>query len=406
MTHSKLPVHRGSIVLLAAALILAACGGDDDTAPDSAAASGEAAVEATTTQDTEATTPPSTTTRADTATTDGSDSQTDTDTDTGTDTDGKPVVEIPAEPPTELVVTVLIPGDGPVAEVGDTVTVNYVGVRSEDGVEFDNSYDRGQPFPLVLGTGSVIQGWDQGLVGAQQGARVQLDIPADLAYGDQARSDVIRANEALTFVVDVVAVEKPPVVTAPPMADPAECPATDGSEPQQQEFSEMQPFCIDVTKTYTAEIETNFGLITVELLPGAAPQNVNNFVTLARYQYFDGTDCHRVLTDFVVQCGDPQGDGFGGPGYTIPDELPLPGEYQPGSIAMANTGQPNSAGSQFFIITGPNGAALPPQYSLFGDVIGGIETVGELNTLENPDGDNGVPPLETITIESVTIVES
>ncbi|MFW2333727.1 peptidylprolyl isomerase, partial [Ilumatobacter sp.] len=116
--------------------------------------------------------------------------------------------------------------------------------------------------------------------------------------------------------------------------------------------------------------------------------------------------CHRVITDFVVQCGDPQGDGYGGPGYTIPDELPLPGEYRAGSIAMANTGQPNSAGSQFFIITGPNGAGLPPQYSLFGDVIGGIETVDVLNELQNPAGDNGVPPLEPITIESVTITES
>ena len=318
----------------------------------------------------------------------------------------KPVVEIPTEPVTELVVTVLVPGDGPVAQVGDTVTVNYVGVRSEDGVEFDNSYDRGQPFPVVLGTGSVIQGWDEGLIGAQEGARIQLDIPADLAYGNQPRGEIIRADEALTFVVDVGAVEPRPVSTAPPMADPADCPATDGSEPRQQEFSEMQPFCIDVTKTYTAEIVTNFGPMTVELLPEAAPQNVNNFVTLARYQYFDGTVCHRVITDFVVQCGDPQGDGFGGPGYTIPDELPLPGEYQPGSIAMANTGQPDSAGSQFFIITGENGAGLPPLYSLFGEVIGGIETVVELNTLENPDGDNGVPPLETITIESVTITES
>ena len=122
-------------------------------------------------------------------------------------TAGKPEVEIPAEPPTELIVTDLIPGDGPVAEVGDTVTVNYVGVRSEDGLEFDNSYDRGQPFPVVLGTGSVIRGWDEGLIGAREGARIQLDIPPDLAYGDQARSDVIRANEALTFVVDVVSVE-------------------------------------------------------------------------------------------------------------------------------------------------------------------------------------------------------
>lgn len=319
---------------------------------------------------------------------------------------GKPEVAIPDEVPTELVVTDLIVGSGPEADVGDTVTVHYVGVRTVDGVEFDNSYDRGTPFPLVLGTGSVIQGWDQGLIGVQAGTRRQLDIPAELAYGDIARSDVIRANEALTFVVDVISVEKRPAPVVPPMADPADCPATDGSEAQQQEFTEMQPFCIDVTKTYTAEVTTNFGSFTIALDPAAAPQNVNNFVTLARYKYFDGTECHRVLTDFVVQCGDPDASGFGGPGYTIPDELPLPGEYEVGSIAMANTGRPDSAGSQFFIISGPQGASLPPQYSLFGQVGDGFPVISELNTLENPNGDNGTPPLETITIESITITEA
>ena len=78
-------------------------------------------------------------------------------------------------------------GDGPVSEVGDTVVVDYVGVRSSDGVEFDNSYDRGEPFPVVLGSGSVIPGWESGLVGVQAGARVQLDIPSDLAYGEAGR---------------------------------------------------------------------------------------------------------------------------------------------------------------------------------------------------------------------------
>ncbi len=319
----------------------------------------------------------------------------------------KPVVELPDELPQELVVTDLIDGSGPEAKIGDTVVVQYVGVRSEDGVEFDNNFDAGTTFPVTLGGNSVIQGWEQGLIGAKAGGRRQLDIPAPLAYGDQARGDIIRPGDALTFVIDIIEVQKRPVITAPPMADPADCPATDGSETQQREFTEMQPFCIDITKTYTAEVTTNFGDFTIELFAETAPQNVNNFVTLARYKYFDGTECHRVLTDFVVQCGDPDASGFGGPGYTIPDELPMPGEYGPGSLAMANTGQPDSAGSQFFIITGPNGAALPPQYSLFGEVTSGYDTtVTKLNTLENPDGVNGTPPLETIIIESVTITES
>ncbi|MEN9645125.1 MAG: hypothetical protein RL238_1794 [Actinomycetota bacterium] len=118
----------------------------------------------------------------------------------------KPDVEIPSALPTELVITDLVEGSGPEAAEGDTVVVHYVGVRSADGTEFDNSYDRGEPFSVTLGSGSVIPGWEQGLIGVQQGTRRQLDIPSDLAYGDSPQGDVIQAGDALTFVVDVVAV--------------------------------------------------------------------------------------------------------------------------------------------------------------------------------------------------------
>lgn len=118
----------------------------------------------------------------------------------------KPSVELPAAVPTELEVTTLIEGSGPAAAAGDTVRVLYVGVRSADGVEFDNNYDSGRAFPVELGTGSVIDGWDQGLIGTQAGGRYQLDIPAELAYGDQQRGDVIRPGDALTFIVDVLEV--------------------------------------------------------------------------------------------------------------------------------------------------------------------------------------------------------
>ncbi len=115
----------------------------------------------------------------------------------------KPDVEVPAEAPTDLAITVLSPGEGPEAEVGDTVLVDYVGVRTEDGTEFDNSYERGQQFPVQLGAGRVIQGWDEGLVGAQAGSQIQLDIPAELAYGDNPSGTIIQPGDALTFVIDV-----------------------------------------------------------------------------------------------------------------------------------------------------------------------------------------------------------
>lgn len=118
----------------------------------------------------------------------------------------KPAVSIPKELPTELVITDLTTGTGHEAEAGDTVVVHYVGVRSADGAEFDNSYDRGEPFPVVLGQNSVIQGWEQGLVGIQAGGRRQLDIPSDLAYGDSPQGEVIQAGDALTFVIDAVAI--------------------------------------------------------------------------------------------------------------------------------------------------------------------------------------------------------
>ena len=127
--------------------------------------------------------------------------------DDGAGATNKPEVDLPDTVPTELVITELAEGTGPAAVSGDTVVVDYVGVRTEDGDEFDNSYDRGVPFSVRLGEGRVIAGWDEGLVGVQTGTRRQLDIPADLAYGDNPPGgSVIQPGDALTFVVDVRAV--------------------------------------------------------------------------------------------------------------------------------------------------------------------------------------------------------
>jgi peptidylprolyl isomerase len=106
---------------------------------------------------------------------------------------------------TALKVTPLIEGTGPGAQTGQTVTVNYVGVTYQDGKEFDASWDKQQTFPVTLGQGGVIKGWDQGLVGAKLGSRLQLDIPASLAYGDPAPSGY--PSGALRFVVDVLAIK-------------------------------------------------------------------------------------------------------------------------------------------------------------------------------------------------------
>ena len=187
----------------------------------------------------------------------------------------------------------------------------------------------------------------------------------------------------------------------------SECPPSDGSADQRREFADAHQLCIDPTKSYIANFDTNQGSFTVQLLPEQAPGTVNNFVSLARWKYFDGTKCHRVIEDFVVQCCYPTATGTGGPGYSFADELPSVGEYAIGSLAMANSG-PNTNGSQFFIITGDNGASLPPSYSLFGQVTAGLDTaVAAMAALFNPDpAANGVQPAADIILNSVTISEA
>ena len=161
--------------------------------------------------------------------------------------------------------------------------------------------------------------------------------------------------------------------------------------------------CIDTAKTYVATITTNKGVLIVNLDTKAAPLTVNNFVALARNKYFDGLSCHRIIPAFVAQCGDPLGTGRGGPGYKIVDELPKAGTYKVGSLAMANSG-PNTNGSQFFVITGASGAALPPSYSLFGLAVNSNATITALDAAGS-SANNGVPPKQAVTITSVVITE-
>jgi cyclophilin family peptidyl-prolyl cis-trans isomerase len=180
-----------------------------------------------------------------------------------------------------------------------------------------------------------------------------------------------------------------------------EPPAPDGSSPKRQRFDGPPPTCIDPSRRYTAEMVTSKGTIRIALDPAAAPNTVNSFVFLARYHYYEGIVFHRVIPGFVLQGGDPTGTGSGGPGYQFDDELPKPGRYELGSLAMANAG-PNTNGSQFFIISGPSGIRLPPQYSLFGKVVSGLDVVAAIDAIGTRSGS----PTEQVVIESVTITES
>jgi peptidylprolyl isomerase len=172
------------------------------------------------------------------------------------------------------------------------------------------------------------------------------------------------------------------------MATP--CPNADGSSPQTRKFDSAPEMCIDSSKRYTATMQTTLGEMVISLDASTAPKTVNNFVTLARYHYYDGIIFHRIIEGFMCQ------------GYKFEDELPAPGRYEIGSLAMANSG-PNTNGSQFFVISGSSGVGLPPQYSLFGKVVKGLEVV---EAMQQVDTDRSDRPATDVVIQSVTIEEA
>ena len=166
----------------------------------------------------------------------------------------------------------------------------------------------------------------------------------------------------------------------------------DGSEPAETGK-------VDVT------IDTNVGALKAVLDAGKTPCTVNSFLSLAKQGYFDDTQCHRLTTEgiYVLQCGDPTASGMGGPGYTIPDEVDGTEKYGPGVLAMAKTSEPDSGGSQFFLVYADSGV-LDPVYTEFGTFdeagVALLEEVAAKGTAEGgPDGS----PADEITISGVTV---
>lgn len=186
-------------------------------------------------------------------------------------------------------------------------------------------------------------------------------------------------------------------------SQPTACGADRPPEAVPQEYAAPDDLGLNPAVRLTATINTSCGPIVVELDPAQAPATVNSFVFLAQSGYFDGTVSHRILPGFVIQAGDPTATGLGGPGYVVPDELPPSGfAYETGVLAMANAG-PNTTGSQFFIMVGNSG--LPPQYSAYGMVVDGFDTLTAIVNVPlgtSVRGETSVP-LETVYIESITV---
>ena len=198
----------------------------------------------------------------------------------------------------------------------------------------------------------------------------------------------------------------PPSTTASgSAATGGDCRPAPAAQPSQQQY-DKEPRVTIAPTTYTATVVTNCGTIEIALDGKAAPHTVNSFAFLAGKHYFDNTPCHRLTTSgiFVLQCGDPTGSGSGGPGYTIPDENLKHAAYPAGTVAMANTGQPHTGGSQFFLVY--RNTRLPPQYTPFGRVTKGLDVLRAIarKGADSPTGDGA--PVQPVVIESFTVAKS
>jgi cyclophilin family peptidyl-prolyl cis-trans isomerase len=158
---------------------------------------------------------------------------------------------------------------------------------------------------------------------------------------------------------------------------------------------------IDPNKTYTATIETTEGTITAELWPKIAPQTVNAFVFLAREGFYDGVIFHRVIPGFMIQGGDPTGTGTGGPGYKLKQEFNST-PHDRGVLSMARTADPNSAGSQFFIMHARS-PHLDNQYTAFGKATAGLEVIDKIANAPKGAQDR---PKNPVAIKKITIAEA
>ena len=232
-------------------------------------------------------------------------------------------------------------------------------------------------------------------------------IPVLLAADDDDDDVVVDATESTVAPGD----ETEPTTPAVEIPDTCDQTEPEASEPVTMPGApEMQ---IDPAKTYTATIRTSCGDIVVALDAANAPNGVNNFVALANAGFYDGTTFHRAVPDFVIQGGDPNGDGTGGPGYSVETELP-PDGYQQGELAWAKTGvdPAGTAGSQFFVVTGADdsesvaflnddssGSYL---YGAFGSVVEGLDVALTIESLSAGDG----PPAIPVYVYGIDITES
>ncbi len=215
-----------------------------------------------------------------------------------------------------------------------------------------------------------------------------------------------KMNQVPSKSEKIVSPQVPQAVLGTEEVNPAPTPMPPRSTPSGEivrKYPAPPPMTIDKTKAYFAVLKTGLGDIKIALDAKTTPITVNNFVFLARNRFYDGLVFHRVVKNFMIQGGDPNGNGTGGPGYTFNDE-PFTGDYLRGTVAMANSG-PNTNGSQFFIMH--KDYKLAPHYVIFGRVISGMNVVDKIASGAVNLNEMGEPsdPVNPIKINSVEITE-
>ncbi|MEW2630572.1 peptidylprolyl isomerase [Streptomyces sp. NPDC048389] len=235
---------------------------------------------------------------------------------------------------------------------------------------------------------------------------------------EQARRKAKVRNSAIAAAVAVVLCAGGGVYAMGLTGDKKDdaAPTDAAPSPSPSETGSPEPaMAIDKKAKYSFSIRTNEGDITIAMDAAKTPRTVNSFKSLADKGYFDGTKCHRLTTEniFVLQCGDPKGDGTGGPGYTIPDEnLDALGKagadgnvtFPAGTVAMANTSQPDTGGSQFFLVY--KDTKLPPAYTPFGTMDDkGLKAVQGVAKAGVEGGGADGPPKQAVTTEKATVTK-
>jgi peptidyl-prolyl cis-trans isomerase B (cyclophilin B) len=182
-------------------------------------------------------------------------------------------------------------------------------------------------------------------------------------------------------------------------AEASDCREVEAPQPKDVSFKAPKQ-TVKKGEELTASIETSCGTFSIALDSSRAPKTVNSFVFLSEEGFYDGLPFHRVVPEFVIQGGDPLGDGTGGPGYSVDEKPPSNLAYTKGIVAMAKSGAepPGRSASQFFVVLGAD-AGLPPEYALLGRVSEGFDVVERIGALGTPEE----KPKETVVIDKVTV---